>query len=226
MASKTSKFKIGNFDQNLIEAGRDIGSGVINSLTRDLGQEAASAAWRQLLRPTAEPQKGGQKPAAEQKPSEQNPTHAQQMSGDLEEGQEINLKREKWANVEAAINYKSDIIHFEEKAQRAETGEVRSKVEEIQIELVKLSKSSQELKIAFREITVQSLPQDPGKYHLNFFEWMLATIRNARAKIEESSSWLNVVSGKKNRKDYWSLSKQHGTSYSLSGERAVAQQVG
>ena len=225
MASKTGKLKIGNFDQNLIEAGRDIGSGVINSLKRDLGQEAASAAWRQLLKPTAEPHR-----REDPKPAEQKPAH-QQMSGDLEEGLEVDIvKKDEWAMVEPAINYKdsyrNEIIHFEERARSSETGELKSKLEEIQIELVKLSKSSQELKISFRDITVASLPENPGKYHLNFFEWMLATIRNARMKIEESASWLSVVSGKKNRKDYWSLSQQHGTSYSLSGERAVAQQVG
>jgi hypothetical protein len=216
MASKFKLPQVSNFDQNPIEAVRDIGSGVIDSLKKDLGQEAASAAWRQLLKPT-EPLREGPQP--------------HQMSGDLEEGQEIDIfKKDEWAMVEPAINYKDtyrkEIIHFEERATTHETGELKSKLEEIQFELIKLSKSSQELKISFKDVSVHALPENPGKYHLNFFEWALSTIRNARMRIEESASWLNVVSGKKNRKDYWSLSKKHGTSYSLSGERAVAQQVG
>jgi hypothetical protein len=70
------------------------------------------------------------------------------------------------------------------------------------------------------------MPAKPGKYHLNFFEWMLVTIQNARMRIEDSAAWVGVVSGKKNKKDYWNLAKSHGTSFMLSGERVAATQVG
>ncbi len=215
MAAK-GKVKNLNFDQNPIEAIRDIGYGVVDSFKKDLGQEAAATAWRQLLKPT-EAAKEGQK--------------STQNAVDMREGEEIDLfKKEEWARVEPGISYndtyKSEILHFGERAKSRETGEIRAKMEEIQLELVQLSKSSQELKVAFKDVSVQTLPANPGKYHLNFFEWVLATIRSARVRIEESASWLGVASGKKSKKDYWSLSKKHGTSYMLSGERAVAQQVG
>lgn len=230
MASKTSKLKTGNFDQNPIEAVRDIGQGVIDSLKRDLGpEEVTNTLWRQLLKPTAERTRKDASITVEQ--STREDPRAARVSGDLEEGQEIDIfKKEQWARVEPGINYhdsfRKELAHFGEKARTKETKQLRTKVEEIQLELMKLSKSSQELKVVFKDISVQTLPEAPGKYHLNFFEWILATIRTARMQIEESASWLSVVSGKKNKKNYWTLAQKHGTSFSLSGERVVAQQVG
>ena len=229
MASKLKKTQAGNFDQNPIEAVRDISHGVIDSLKRDLGpEEVSSTLWRQLLSPTAEPKR--KDPGSIDQPAKEN-SRLIEMSGDLEEGREIDIfKKEQWTSVEPGINYhdsfRNEIIHFGERARTKETGQLRTKIEEIQLELVKLSESSQELKVAFKSASIQTLPEAPGKYHLNFFEWVLTTLRNARMQIEESASWLSVVSGKKNKKNYWTLAQKHGTSFSLSGERVVAQQVG
>jgi hypothetical protein len=55
---------------------------------------------------------------------------------------------------------------------------------------------------------------------------MLATIKSARMRIEESQAFVGVLSNKASKKDYWSLAKSQGTSFSLSGERVVATQVG
>ena len=61
---------------------------------------------------------------------------------------------------------------------------------------------------------------------MNFFEWMLAVIRAAREKVEDSNAWLGTVKGKGAQRNYWNMFKKHGTTFGLSGERAVATQVG
>ena len=156
----------------------------------------------------------------------ENLASRKEKSGDLREGEEIVFAKEKKVEIEAAYDYKGEVLHFEQKGAQKENYEIRVKIDEIKIELVKLAKSSKELEITFKNVTLEQQPINPGKYHLNFFEWMLVTIQNTRMRVEDSAAWLGVVSGKKNRKDYWSLSKKHGTSFSLSGERTAATQTG
>lgn len=210
MSTKTTKPQI-QFDKNPIEAIRDVSfdvaKGVGSSIKHDLVEQSISDAWDQLL-------------GIESKPQTQN------ASGDLQEGQEIVFIKKERVEAAPAINYASEIIHAEKRTENRENGELETKIEEIMIEIKKLSNSSQELQVTFQDITVEALPVSPGKYHLNFFEWMLITIQNARMRIEDSAAWIGVVSGKKNKKDYWSLSKKHGTSYMLSGERTAATQTG
>jgi hypothetical protein len=148
-------------------------------------------------------------------------------AGDLNEGEEIVFtKKETVVNREPGIDYMSEIIHGEARITRGQEQHLEAKIEEITIELKKLANSSKVLQTEFRDISVATLPVKPGKYHLNFFEWMLVTIQNARMRIEDSAAWVGVVSGKKNKKDYWSLAKSQGTSFMLSGERVAATQVG
>lgn len=146
-------------------------------------------------------------------------------SGDLKEGEELVFAREKNPQVEAAYDYKGEILHFEQKGTRKENYELRVRIEEIKVELVKLAKSSEQLNKSFQNIGVESLPQAPGKYHLNFFDFIKSEIQKALMNVKEAATWMNVVTNKKDRK-YWSLAKKYGTSFSLSGERTPANQVG
>lgn len=148
-------------------------------------------------------------------------------SGDLSEGEEmVFAKKEKRVDIEPGIDYVREIIHAETRISRKDEANLEAKIQEITIELKKLSESSKELQVEFKDISVATLPVKPGKYHLNFFEWMLVTIQNARMRIEDSAAWLGVITSKKGKKDYWRLVKTHGTSFMLSGERVSATQIG
>src|ERR1035437_8382181 len=138
----------------------------------------------------------------------------------------MRLYNEQKPKVEAGWDYTGEVIHSERRIAQTENRELNAKVSEIIIELKKLTKSSKELEITFREITVEQNPVNPGKYHLNFFEWMLSTIKSARMKIEDSANWTSLFATKKGKKDYWSLFKKHGTSFGSSGERTTATQTG
>lgn len=150
------------------------------------------------------------------KPSEKAPIHADKAP-----------KHHK----EAAINYHDkfsgkEIVHHREKVSSQEKHEMRRNIEEIKTELAKLVSSSEMLKLQFAEIGVEQTIQNVGTYHLNLFEWMLAVIRSARQKVEDSNAWLGTVKGKGAKKDYWGMFKKHGTTFGLSGERSVATSVG
>lgn len=194
-------------DQNQVESVEDLRKELVKGVKSEVLEKSVTTAWEQLL--------GISK-------SETN-----QDTGDLREGEELTLsKKERRLEVEPAIDYAGEIIHAQERSAKRENRELTVRVEEIIVELKKISKSSKQIEVAVRDVNLDLLPEAPGKYHLNFFEWLLITLQTVRIRVEESASWASVVSGKRAKKDFWSLARKHGTSYQLSGERVVAQQVG
>ena len=219
--AKTNK-KNKYFDKNPIEAAlRDTVDDVVATVKDDILEESVTSAWSQLL--------GGKG-----KDSGEN-TREMAMSGDLIEGQEIELirkqqqiekKAEQLANIEAGYDYKNEILHFEQKESRENHAQTSSRVEEILIEIKQLSKSVKELEVEVKDVSMDVVPVKIGKYHESFFDYLLTILRNAKIRVENSANWLQVLSGKKAKKGYWDMAKKHGTSYTLSGDRVVSQQVG
>jgi len=168
------------------------------------------------------------------------------MSGDLSQGQAIDLKRKpaqqheepshmssdakgaekKPNNIRPGIDWFSELNRSSEFVSRRESQEIQAQIKQIVEELRKLVNTSTVLKSEFDEVIVQAPPATPGKYHLNFFTWMLSVIRAARMRVEDSGAWLNVMKSKKKNTQYWNMAKKHGTTFSLSNERVVSTQTG
>lgn len=165
------------------------------------------------------------------------------MKGEMRQGQEITLSElrvtaamkpraeytkptERKAAILPGIDYRSEIVHAGERLSRKESRELEKRIEDITVELKRLISSSQVLSMEFSEITVQTPPVTPGKYHLNFFEWLLIEIRRIRMKVEDAGAWLSVMKSKKSQRKYGVLAKKHGTTFTLSGERSTATQTG
>ncbi len=214
MIAKTQKQKKQNFiDHNPVEILKGLGSGVVDSVVDNFGKQSVNSLWEQLL--------GTQNPQEE----------GYQTSGDLEEGKIIDFskkKREKESlrNVEPGIDYRREIIDVTRRVDRENTQVLNSKIAEILTELKKITAASAEIAIEFKEVTVEQRIENPGEYHVTFFQWMLSLVKSARTKIEDSGAWLNVMKSKKGQKNYWSMFKKHGTTFGLSNERVVATQAG
>jgi hypothetical protein len=201
------------------ESADGLGSGLINAFKNDVAKGISNDLWEQLLA-TSDKENNEKAPA-----------------GDMAEGQEISFKKKKAQQeakktqetvkrVDAGIDYAREIIHAERRI-RAEGNQVLSvRIEEIVIELKRLTKESKALESQFREVTAMVMPKEVGKYHQNFFEWMLTVVKTARMRVENAEQWLKTVSGKGKKKDFWGMYKKHGTSFGLSSERGVAQQTG
>lgn len=126
----------------------------------------------------------------------------------------------------AAIEYHRDVVRSSEKASKKETGEMNQRAQEIMVEIRKLIQSSKGLEMQFARVAVETKPREVGQYHLNFFDWMLAVIRTARMKVEDSGAWLGTVKGKNTKGKVKSMFQKGGTSATLSNERQVATQTG
>ncbi len=154
--------------------------------------------------------------------------------GEMKPGEAINLKQKSHEkkeeksrpHIEAGIDYRREIIHGTEMSERRNTRELESKLQEIVIELKRLASSSKVLQAEFKEVTVDQRITKPGKYHVNFFEWVLTVVRSARMRVEDSGAWLTAMKSKKHSKGYWEQFKKKGTSFALSNERNVATQTG
>ena len=214
MKTKTQKPKSQNLvDQNPIEILKGIGSGVVDSVVDDFGKRSINNLWEQLLG-TKNPQEEGD-----------------QTSGDLEEGREIHLskkiKKEALPEpIEPGIDYRREILDVGKRADRENTQVLNAKIAEILTELKKITAASAEIAVEFKEITVEQRIEQPGEYHVTFFQWMLSMVRAAREKIEDSGAWLSVMKSKKKQKGYWAMFKKHGTTFGLSNERVIATQAG
>ncbi|HKC14779.1 MAG TPA: DUF5660 family protein [Patescibacteria group bacterium] len=200
------KKKITHQTQDSFEAVKELPGSVKKSIVEDLGKGLVSDLWEQLLNP--------------------NPKTEKAKSGDLKMGEELDLREKKLAHVEPGIDYSREIVHAEKRIHAEAEHETKVRIQEILIEIKKLTNSSKELEVQFKDIAVEQIPQEAGKYHANFVEWVLSMIRSAQERVDSAVSWTAALKGKKNQKQYWSLFKKHGTTFGLSGERVVATQVG
>jgi len=207
-------------DKNPIESVRNIGGSVVKSVGSDVVKGMTSDVWKQFLG-------FGE--------SEKQP--ARELSGDLNEGQELDLTNLRQTQpqkeevekptIQGGIDYVKEIIHGEKKIIYRHTQEMSAKIQEIIVELKRLASTSKELQIEFKEAAIEQRVSNPGKYHISFFEWMLSVIKQARMKVEDSGAWLAASKGKHAKKQqYWNLFRKHGTSFGLSSERIVATQTG
>lgn len=214
-----SKPKIKKYgEKNSIETLKNevtgLGEGAVSSVKSDLLQDGMHDFWNQLL---------------------QTEKKINDLHGELNEGQELDVaslegKSKHKVDIDPGLEYGKEytrgILHYQEQATRVESHEIKQQVEQIMVELKRLVDTSTVLEAQFQEVATEHVSVKAGKYHLNFFEWMLSVIRSAREKIDDSGAWLQAIASKKGKKQYWAMFKKHGTTFGLSNERVVATQTG
>ncbi|SRR5258706_8060120 len=149
---------------------------------------------------------------------------------DLLPNQELNLKeleaRKKAEKQPArgAIDYSGEILRVGEHKMAQENHEVKQQVEQIVIELKRLSSSASAIE---RQISVSTsnIGSNPGRYHVNFFEWLLIVVKDARRQVEDAGAWLNATNSKSKKKQQVGKVKSSMNLF-LSGERTVQNQTG
>lgn len=156
----------------------------------------------------------------------------------LEEGQEISLRAQQEAKKQGQkeeskitaefMDYKRTVINAENNSEATAERQVKEAVEEIRSEIKKLMQTSKLVERTVKDATAEKAPVKPGKYHLNFFDFVLNILKDATRKLEDSVSFGAVFTSKKQQSHYWNMtnSKKGGTSFMLSGERTSATQTG
>jgi len=161
----------------------------------------------------------------------------QPQGGDMTPGQEFNLPKaskstethhqERKPAIAAANNYHGEIARSSEIANRRESQELKMQIEQISQELKRLVDSSDKvMQMVYADISVAATPAVVGKYHTNFFSFLLIVIRQARQQVEDSGAWLSVAKSKGGKKSYKMQSLKGGTSFTQSMDRSAATSTG
>ena len=119
-----------------------------------------------------------------------------------------------------AIRREEQIIFSREQRQ------VKVQIETIQTQIKALAKEQVELMEEVDKAAFQAVV-NPGVYHQNFFERLLALIKLARKKIVESRTWLQLYNHRSQKRAYyWQNVKSSGTKFMLSQERYMSTHAG
>jgi hypothetical protein len=165
--------------------------------------------------------------------------NSEKQSGELTPGQEMTLSKkapptehaqaenkhvERKAHVRAGIDYFAEISRSSERSNSKETQELRYQINQIMEELQRIYKaSSMMVQTEYAGVALHVAPSTPGKYHVNYFSWILSVIQETRRKVEDAGAWL-AVSKKKN--GFQAKAQKHGTKYTQSSERQAVTQTG
>lgn len=221
--STQSKPKKQNFFQDSIESG----GGEMGQQVSNLSKDTIRAMWEDFFKASAKQTLPEQLLSNKSESTTNSPKEAV-----LQEGQEFSLIPEK-SNEKTKVNaehreYFRSLDSVEK--PRHEEAENQQHIDALQSEIKKLIKASREMEMAFKQVshqvTVENRTENASKYQVNFLEWILITVRNARVRVEEGKNWLALFTSKKGQQKYWNQFSKKGTSFSLSSERNVATQTG
>ncbi len=108
--------------------------------------------------------------------------------------------------------------------------QIKELTEQIRQEIKILKKSGEAIQSELKDIeqlTINSLPEKPGVYHIRFLEIILRILKSLREKVSESKTWLSALVSRKKKLGslFLNLTKKKGTQYSLSQELSNARSV-
>ncbi len=203
--SKTTKPKLNQ--QSFVEALKNVGSGVANTVKDDLIKPIAMDAWDSLVK----------------NPGNSRPTESKSASS--WDNDWLKQREEEIRAQERAKRRHQEILTAKPLFDR-QAEETKAQIKAIQDELKALAKDMASLGTSLQQAIEEEIVS-PGAYHISFFEKLRTFIVQLRKQVNESSNWLEASSARKAaKKSYWGNVKKHGTKYMLSDERSKATQAG
>ncbi len=123
---------------------------------------------------------------------------------------------------------KSQEVVILNKSTRETEREIEKLMNELATEVARLQKQTAELTGDVQNITVETVLNKGkrGTYYVNFFEWLIRSVRDIRKKVSESRVWLQATYAKKQKKGFWAMAKKHGNNFSSSSERTPVYGAG
>lgn len=204
--SKKNKPNIGK--RNVIESLKDLG-GDFGSQTGDLLKETSEDFFRELMGIPAPQNRSGEIKAGES----------------VEMAAVISGKEEENKKLKAQIVLERNLAGEESRLAQEKMNELRVQLQAITIEIGKLAASTGNLATQ-TEIAMVEMPQNPGIYHVIFFEKVLEFLQSFRQKIDQAAVWLQSTNKRSQKKNYWSMYKKKGSSFLLSPDHYLQRSAG
>jgi len=195
--------------RNIIESLKDIG-GDFSGQSTDLLKNTSEDFLKELL--------GMSRPQIKRS-GEMKPGESFEMSSVLNGKEEENKK------LRAQISLERNLSSDEKRLSQEKMQELKMQLQGITAEIGKLAASTGNLATQ-TEIAMIEVPNNPGVYHLIFFEKILEFLQSFRLRIDQASVWLGSANKRAEKKNYWSQYKKKGTSFLLSGESYSQRSAG
>jgi len=125
---------------------------------------------------------------------------------------------------------RGNIFSYREIEEERQMSEIKELIQAIKQEVESIKKADSALMSEVRDIeklTINTLPEKPGIYHIRFLEIVLKVLQTMRLKIGESGTWMTALHSKKAKRGsaFAVNSKKSGTSYSMSQELSNSRSV-
>lgn len=123
-----------------------------------------------------------------------------------------------------------NLFNYRNIEEERQMSEIKQLIEQIRQEVKMIKKADNALMSEVSDIeklTIDTMPEKPGIYHVRFLEVVLKVLELLRTKISESGTWMEALKSKKAKRGsaFASNSKKKGTQYSMSQELSNARSV-
>jgi len=131
----------------------------------------------------------------------------------------------------AAMNLEhGTIFSFRNIEEERQIEDIKQLIEAIrkEVEGIKRADSTLMQEVSdIQKMTIDTLPERPGIYHVRFLEIVLKILQSLRLKIGESNTWMTALKSKKAKRGsaFAANSKKKGTQYSMSQEHQASRNV-
>lgn len=122
------------------------------------------------------------------------------------------------------------LFSFQDMETRRQIEQMKELIKQIkqEVDALKRADSSMMSEVSdIENLTINSMPDKPGIYHIRFLEVVLKVLKTLRMKVSESGTWLQAMNSKKKKRGaaFGARSKKAGTQYSMSKELSNARSV-
>ena len=123
-----------------------------------------------------------------------------------------------------------NLFNYRNIEEERQMSEIKQLLEQIKKEVDAIRKADKALMSEVNEIdnlTIETLTEKPGIYHIRFLEVVLQVLELMRSKISESGMWMQAMMSKKAKRGsaFAANSKKKGTQYSMSQELSNARSI-
>ncbi len=140
-------------------------------------------------------------------------------------------KQEKQQEQQGTFNpERGTLFSFRQIEEERQISEIKELIKAIKQEVESIKKADSALMSEVKDIeklTIDTLPEKPGIYHVRFLEVVLKVLQTLKLKISESGTWMEALKSKKAKRGsaFAANTKKKGTQYSMSQELSNARSV-
>ncbi len=208
MAADTKKNKGSVIKRNVIESLKDLGND-FGAQSADLLKSTSEDFFKELVGIQPTPQRSGEIKVGES----------------VEMDADVSVKEDENKKLRAQIALERNLVAEESRVSTEKMNELRVQLQVITAEIAKLAASAGNLATQ-TEIAAIQVPENPGVYHIIFFEKILEFLKDFRKKIDQAAVWLESANKRAQKKNYWAMYKKKGSSFLLSPDHYLSRSAG